>query len=58
MVKIVKVHVSRPNYGYVELDITRILAVIPDSNALLFENVIWHLEEEEFDKVYKEWKRL
>lgn len=56
MTKIVNVLVDKPMYGNTELDVERIVAVIPDQRRVLFENLIWELDQENFDKVYIAWK--
>jgi hypothetical protein len=56
MAKIVSVNHTR--YGKTELNVERVIAVVPEKNMLLFEDVYWVLSEEDFDKVYEEWKEL
>lgn len=58
MSNIVEIKVKSPDYGYVELNVERVIAVSPYRRMLLFENIYWELDEENFDKVYEVWKRL
>ena len=59
MAKIIKIDVASPaNYGEVELNVERVIAVIPRKRWLLFEDVFWKLDEENFNKVYEVWKQL
>jgi hypothetical protein len=57
MARIIEVEVNRPNYGKVELNISKIIAVVPQRRMLIFECVVWYLGQEDFDRVYKAWKR-
>ena len=52
----VKLHVEHPNYGDVELNVDRVIAVSPEKHILIFEEVLWHLDAENFAKVYEVWK--
>lgn len=56
MAKIVSV--NHKTYGKTELNVERVIAVVPEKNMLLFEDVCWVLIEEDFDKVYEAWKDL
>lgn len=55
MANIVKL--KHPRYGDIELNVDRVIAVVPESHQLLFEDVYWPLESEEFDKVYEVWNK-
>ena len=57
MTKIVKVNVTSPKYGETELNVERVIAVIPSKKRILFEDVYWDLSEEDFKKVYEAWKK-
>ena len=52
------VKLNHPRYGEVELNVDRVIAVVPKKHQLLFEEVYWPLEPEEFDKVYEVWSKL
>lgn len=57
MARIIEVEVNQPNYGKVELNVSKIIAVVPQRRMLIFECVVWYLSQEDFDRVYKAWKR-
>lgn len=56
MSRIVKVAESR--YGECELDVERVIALVPAKNMLLFEYAIWRLNDEDFRKVADVWRKL
>lgn len=56
MAKIISVNVTHPNYGVTEVNVERIIAVIPDKRRVLFEDVYWDLDKENFEVLYKAWK--
>lgn len=56
MRKIVKL--NHPLYGKIELNIDKVIAVVPEKHQLLFEAVRWDLKPEEFAKVYEVWQRI
>ena len=49
------VKLNHPFYGDMELNVDRVIAVVPKKHQILFERAIWELTEEEFEKVYKAW---
>lgn len=55
MAKIVKLNHSV--YGNIELNIDRVIAVVPEKCLLLFERYCWNLEPHEFAKVYEVWNK-
>ena len=55
MANIVKL--KHPHYGEVELNVDRVIAVVPEKHQLLFEDVYWPLAPEEFAKVYEVWNK-
>lgn len=52
------VRVSESHYGECELDVRRVLALVPKKRMLLFENTYWILNQEDFDKVSDVWHSL
>lgn len=52
------VTVITPYYGECELDVNRIIALVPEKRELLFESTYWILNQEDFDKVYELWHTL
>lgn len=56
MAKIIKIEVNSSKYGITELNVERVIAVIPDKCRVLFENVYWDLDEKNFNILYKAWK--
>ena len=52
------VKLNHPLYGKVELNIDKVIAVVPEKHQLLFEAVRWDLAPEEFAKVYEVWQRI
>ena len=57
MAKIISIKVACPDYGVTEVNVERIIAVIPDKRRVLFEDVYWDLDKENFEILYKAWKR-
>lgn len=53
--KLVEVTPIVPSCGHVEVHTNHIIAVNKEQNQIFFENVVWTLTEEDFDKVYKSW---
>ena len=53
--KLVEVTPIEPNYGTVEVHTNHIIAVNAEQHKIFFENVIWTLTEEDFEKVYEAW---
>jgi hypothetical protein len=53
MKKILKIKDSF--YGDTELNIERILALVPNKRQILFEGVAWTLNEDDFNKVSDAW---
>ena len=56
MAKIISVKVAHPSYGITEVNVERIIAVIPNTRRVLFEDVYWELDKENFEVLYKAWK--
>ena len=56
MSKIITLKVKSPDYGLTELNVERVIAVIPDKRRVLFENVYWDLDKENFEILYDAWK--
>jgi hypothetical protein len=54
--KIVEVEVKQPDYGVVELNVDKIIAVSVYNSEIFFENIVWKLSDKEFQKVYQLWK--
>ncbi len=52
------VSVTHPNYGKCELDVERVIALVPTKNILLFEYTFWILNDEDFKKVSEVWHKL
>lgn len=50
--------VKEEHYGECELDVDRVIALVPKQKMLLFESVWWKLNQEDFDKVSKLWHKL
>ena len=53
--KLVEVTPIKPVYGTVEVHTNHIIAVNKEQNKIFFENVVWTLTEEDFNKVYESW---
>lgn len=56
MNRIVKVYIAI--YGETELDVSKVIAVVPYKRMLLFENVRWYLNNDDFNNVYKLWTEI
>lgn len=56
MKKILKVNDSF--YGETEVNIERIVALVPNKKQILFEGVAWTLNEDDFNKVSDAWHEL
>lgn len=41
-----------------ELDVERVIALVPKENKLLFEYTFWILNDEDFKKVSEVWHKL
>jgi hypothetical protein len=54
--QIVEVEVKQPDYGVVELNVDKIIAVSIYNSEIFFENIFWKLSDKEFQKVYQLWK--
>ena len=52
------VTVTEAHYGVCELDVEKVIALVPESRKLLFEDVYWKLSQEDFDKVSEVWHKL
>jgi len=52
------VKVTESHYGECELDVERVIALVPAKNMLLFEYAIWKLNDEDFRKVADVWRKL
>ena len=50
--------VSELHYGECELDVDRVVALVPRKRMLLFEDTYWLLNQEDFDKVREIWHKL
>ena len=56
MAKIISVNVEHPRYGETEVNVERVIAVIPEKRRVLFEDVYWDLDDKNFKKLYQAWK--
>jgi hypothetical protein len=54
--QIIEVEVKQPDYGVVELNVDKIIAVSIYNSEIFFENIVWKLSDKEFQKVYQLWK--
>ena len=54
--QIVEVEVKQPDYGVVELNVDKIIAVSIYNSEIFFENIVWKLSDKEVQKVYQLWK--
>lgn len=52
------VEINHPIYGRTELNVERVIAICPEINTLLFENIKWNLSEQDFNKVASIWRDL
>jgi len=50
------VTITHPQYGECELDVDRVIAIVPKKRQLLFECVIWTLNDDDFCKVSEIWR--
>lgn len=50
--------VKESHYGVVELDVDKVIALVPEKRMLLFESVYWILDQEDFDAVSDMWHEL
>jgi hypothetical protein len=50
--------VNHKTFGEVELDIDRIIAIAPKNNGIIFENTVWKLDDDDFEKVRDAWNQL
>ena len=52
------IKIDYPAYGgEVELDIDRVIALAPKINSLIFEDTIWKLTKNEFEKAANLWRQ-
>ena len=58
MNRLITVEVQSPCYGICELDVERVIAIVPEKRWILFESVYWKLDKENFDRVAEAWRRL
>ena len=49
------VKVNHPKYGITKLDVAHVIALIPDKFGVVFEMVIWYLDEDDYKKVDEAW---
>lgn len=52
------VKVSEAHYGECELDVERVIALVPDKRLLLFEGTYWELNQRDYDMVSEVWHKL
>jgi len=52
------VTITHPQYGECELDVEKVIALVPNKNKLLFEYIFWTLNDEDFKKVSEVWHKL
>lgn len=52
------VTINVPPYGELELNVERVIAIVPIRRKIIFENYVWDLEPEDFGKVYVAWDEL
>lgn len=45
-------------YGPCWLDVNRVIALVPDKHWILFENVRWELDSNDFKKISDIWHQL
>ena len=50
--------VTEDHYGICELDVDRVIALVPRKLRLLFEDTYWNLNKEDFDRVSEVWHKL
>ena len=51
------VKIKHPLYGDLELNVDKVIAVVPKRCQLLFEYYKWDLDFDEFAKVYEIWSK-
>jgi hypothetical protein len=49
------VTINYPKYGEVKLDVSHVIALIPEKFSIVFECVIWTLSEEDYKIVDEAW---
>ena len=52
------VTVKELHYGVCELDVNRVIALVPEKKLLVFESIYWKVGQEDFDKVSELWHTL
>ncbi len=50
------VTITHPLYGECELDVDKVIAIVPMKKILLFEYAIWKLNDDDFYKVSEIWR--
>ena len=50
--------VTESHYGECELDVEKVIALVPKRSMLLFESTYWKLSDEDFRKVAEIWREL
>lgn len=50
------VTITHPLYGECELDVDKVIAIVPMKRQLLFECAIWTLNVDDFYKVSEIWR--
>ena len=50
--------VTAHNHGECELDVSRVVALVPRRKELLFESTYWKLNDADFDRVSELWHKL
>ena len=50
------VTITHPLYGECELDVDKVIAIVPMKRQLLFEYAIWTLNDDDFYKVSEIWR--
>lgn len=49
------IEVKHPDYGYVYLNVDKIIAISLLTSKVYFENVVWELSDEDMKKIYQIW---
>jgi hypothetical protein len=49
------VEVNHDKYGKTKLDVAHVIALIPDKFGVVFELVIWYLDEDDYKRVDDAW---
>ncbi len=52
------IKVTESHYGECELDVDRVVALVPKKRMLLFEDTYWILNPKDFDRVSEIWHKL